>query len=170
VNDGPRILAIGNCGAGKSYLGERLERLLKIPWIQLDAIRLKCCRDLPDCPLPACAVERHKVAAWAIACQTMESDSWIVEGNSTWLAGTVAPRATHLIWLDLSWSDCCDGILRRGASPDNELAALWDFTCNYWERADADSFLEHEQLFREFAGDKIRIRDRAGMTAMTERF
>ena len=36
---------------------------------------------------------------------------WVIEGVSGWLAEVAIPRATALIWLDIPWEVCQEGLL-----------------------------------------------------------
>ena len=39
---------------------------------------------------------------------------WVIEGVYGWLAEVAVPRATALMWLDVSWDVCREGLLARG--------------------------------------------------------
>jgi hypothetical protein len=52
---------------------------------------------------------------------------WIIEGVYGWLAAVALPRAAALVWLDLPWTACRDGLAARGrwdGATDEEHAAL----------------------------------------------
>ena len=51
---------------------------------------------------------RQKVADLAA------TQRWVIEGVYGWLAEVAVPRATALMWLDVSWDVCREGLLARG--------------------------------------------------------
>lgn len=51
---------------------------------------------------------RQKVADLAA------TQHWVIEGVYGWLAEVAVPRATALMWLDVSWDVCREGLLARG--------------------------------------------------------
>ena len=74
------------------------------------------------------------------------------------------PRATALIWLDLSWEECKRGLtdrgLRRGMTTEDH-AALVVWAADYWTRDNANSFNGHFRLFEAFRGLQVRLKSRA---------
>jgi adenylate kinase family enzyme len=103
-----RTLIIGNSGSGKSGLAEGLGELVGAPVFHLDLLHWK------DNGVGAKEDEnlaRQNVASLAA------TERWVIEGVYGWLAEAAIPRATALIWLDLSWDVCREGVARaRSAS------------------------------------------------------
>lgn len=146
-----RILIIGNSGAGKSFLGERLGRKLRIDWVPLDSIHWE-----PG----GFEAKRDEVVALRMVGAAVEKEAWIIEGVYGWLAEAALSRAQILIWLDLPWDSCRAGLLARGVDGEKDGRVLWRWAENYWARQSSCSFGAHERIFENFSGDKSRIRHR----------
>jgi len=102
-------------------------------------------------------VARQKVANLAA------TERWVIEGVYGWLAEVAVPRATALIWLDLPWQVCRDGLLARGQRRGGTEAAfseLLKWAEAYWDRQTPTSFEGHQRLFEGFSAAKLRIRAR----------
>ena len=100
-----RTLVIGNSGSGKSSLAGRLGVLVHVPIFDLDSIHWKGdgfgAKQDED-------VARQRVADLAA------TQRWVIEGVYGWLAEVAVPRATALVWLDVSWDVCREGLIARG--------------------------------------------------------
>jgi adenylate kinase family enzyme len=149
-----RTVVIGNGGSGKSVFAERLATLVHVPVIELDLLHWE------DAGF---GVKRNEETARHMASDATDAPLWIVEGVYGWLAEVALPKATSLVWLDLPWSICREGLLargpRRGAS-DASFAALLKWSEEYRERKTSSSFDGHLHLFQEFRGQKLRLRNR----------
>ena len=149
-----RTLIFGNSGSGKSTLAQALGALVHAPVFDLDLIHWK------DDGLGAKQAEdvaRQKVADLAA------TQRWIIEGVYGWLAERAMPRATTLIWLDVPWEVCREGLLARGqrrGGTEADLAELLKWAEAYWDRQTPTSFKGHEHLFKAFSATKLRIRSR----------
>ena len=149
-----RILIIGNSGAGKSVLGHTLAGLLTLPLIDLDRLHWEDTgyarkRD------PTMARQMVEVAA--------AREDWIIEGVYGWLADVALPRTTDLVWLDLPWTVCREGLMARKAStsrPAGDRQELLAWAQAYWDRDTSSSFAGHGRIFENFAGRKFRINSR----------
>jgi adenylate kinase family enzyme len=151
---GPRVVIIGNSGSGKTTLARQLEcrvggrrtDLDHIHW--LDQVGTK--RDEEDA--------RSRVIALAA------EENWIIEGVFGWLAEVALPRASMLIWLDMSPQVCRNSIATRGPWRDataEQHAGLLAWAAAYWHRTTSSSFAGHQALFANFPRAKIRLSDRA---------
>lgn len=152
-----RWLIIGNSGSGKSTLAERIGTALHLPVYDLDLVHWHTDgrkRDEGDA--------RGRVGKVAAG------NGWVIEGVYGWLAEVVLPQADTLIWLDLSWDDCREGLLarglRRGMTPSDQDALL-AWAQDYWTRATPSSFAGHERLYRMFGGNKAHLRARDEIAA-----
>jgi hypothetical protein len=80
-----------------------------------------------------------------------------------WLAEAAVPRATALIWLDISWDVCREGLLARGqrrAGTEADFAELLKWAEAYGDRQTPTSFKGPQRLFEAFSAGKLRIRSR----------
>lgn len=158
-----RIVIIGSSGSGKSYLARKLGAARGIPIIHLDRlVRVPGGFNLKRPP----EVVREEIDVMAL------DESWIVEGVFGDLAGRFFPRAVHLIWLDIPWSVCRDGLIERGSESDLQRdpesaarnhALLLEWAEDYWNRTGVCSHVGHHQLFDQFQGTKQRITSRESM-------
>jgi hypothetical protein len=88
---------------------------------------------------------------------------WIIEGVFGWLAEVALPRATALIWLDISWNVCRESLLQRGlhrGETDRDRVDLLAWAEAYWDRQTSSSFVGHARLFANFSGPKLKLSDR----------
>lgn len=154
-----RTIIIGNGGAGKSTLAERLAALTSAPAVDLDLLHWENDGRGP---------KRDESAARALVHDVAAGSTWIIEGVYGWLAEVAIPRATALIWLDLPWSTCREGILARGQRRGGtaaEFAQLLTWAEAYWARTTSSSFAGHARLYDAFAGHKQRLRTRDEVAA-----
>jgi adenylate kinase family enzyme len=152
------IAIIGNSGSGKSGLAAKAGSALKLPFYDLD--RLHWQED---------GRKRDEAEARLLVARHANTSDWIIEGVYGWLVETALPRAKVLIWLDLPWAECREGLLRRGAQhgeTENDQAALLAWAGEYWTRTTSSSFAGHLQLYETFGGGKIRLRRRADVSTM----
>jgi hypothetical protein len=128
-----------------------LAALSHIPAIDLDSLHWE--RD---------GHKRNEETAKRLVGEAAAAPSWIIEGVFGWLAEIAIPRATALVWLDLPWSVCREGLLARGQRGGSEanFADLIAWSAAYWDRKTSSSFEGHSRLFESFPGIKLRLRDR----------
>ncbi len=120
---GRRIAVIGQSGSGKSTLARALSARLGLPHVELDALnwgpgwRALSAED-PD-------RWTHAVAA-AVA-----GDGWITDGNySAGALPVILPRATDVVWLDLSRGVILRRVLGRSFARALTGQELWPGTGN----------------------------------------
>ncbi len=151
---GQRIVVIGNSGAGKSTLARALAARFGIPAIDLDPLHWE------DGHVGR---KRDEEAARQLVAAEAAASRWIIEGVYGWLAAVALSRATALIWLDLPWGVCRAGLMERGPWRGVDEAGFAEFLAwaeAYPTRQTSTSFTGHSRLFDEFAGCKLRLRDR----------
>ena len=152
---GSRIVIIGNSGSGKSTLAQRIADRSGLPALDLDLIHWEG---------EGYGRKRDEGVARALAAEAAGGRRWIIEGVYGWLASAALPRAESLIWLDLPWSECREGLLGRGmrrGARDDDFAALLAWAEDYWNRTTSSSFTGHRHLFEAFEPLKYRLCNRA---------
>ena len=149
-----RTVVIGNAGSGKSAFAERLAALSALPVVDLDPLHWTD---------DGYGHKRDEEAAKRLVHEAAAAPYWIIEGVYGWLAEVALPRATALIWLDLPWSICREGLLARGRRRGGtaaDFAELLSWSEAYWSRQTSSSFAGHPRLFESFPGTKLRSCDR----------
>ena len=153
-----RTLIFGNAGAGKSTLARRLQARDGRAPLDLDTLAW-----LPTVPPERRPLEDSRADIEAF----MEAhDHWVIEGCYADLLAMAAPRATHMIHLDLPVAECIANAKSRPFEPhkydtpeaqDANLPMLLAWIEGYETREDACSALAHRALLRSFAGEKERL-------------
>jgi adenylate kinase family enzyme len=149
-----RTVIIGNSGSGKSTLAGHLAALANVPAVDLDLLHWEG---------NGYGVKRVEAVARQMVHEAAAQTGWVIEGVYGWLAEVAVPRATGLIWLDLPWSVCREGLLARGArrgGTEADFAELLVWAAADWERPTPTSFAGHLRLFESFRGAKRRFGDR----------
>jgi adenylate kinase family enzyme len=118
-----RIVINGASGSGKSRLAARLAA-------RLGAAHGLAHHDLDALHWLAGGRKRDEEEARALVADAAHGESWIIEGVYGWLSDIALTRATVLVWLDLSWESCLDGLRRRGlregmSESDRETLIAW---------------------------------------------
>lgn len=152
-----RLIIIGNSGSGKSTLAEHVGMALQLPTHDLDLLHW-----YTD------GLKREEVEAKALVAQIAAGAGWVIEGVYGWLAEVALARATTLLWLDLPWAECREGLLRRGlrrGMTPSDQDALLTWAGAYWTRTTPSSSAGHDRLYRAFGGDKARLRTRGEVVA-----
>jgi adenylate kinase family enzyme len=149
-----RVVVIGNSGSGKSTVAARIGSALKLPAHDLDALYWLS---------PGEA--RPNGEARALVAEVAAGSGWIIEGVWAELLEVALVRATVLVWLDLSWDECLQGLLQRGPHYGYDPTNRADAT------ALADAHRERlpgqAQLYRDFSLRTIRLRTRREVAAFT---
>jgi adenylate kinase family enzyme len=86
---GRRIVIVGNTGSGKSTLAASLAALLRLPYVELDALHWDA-----NWTAASDATFRTRAAG------ALSTDGWVVDGNYHKVRDIVWSRADTLIWLD----------------------------------------------------------------------
>jgi hypothetical protein len=87
--DGPRIWVVGISGSGKTTVAAQAAARLRIPHVQLDAIRQGIA------PTETLRQEFREVVSELLA-----QDAWVVDGNYPVVRDILTARATAIVWLD----------------------------------------------------------------------
>lgn len=156
---GSRVVIVGNSGSGKSTLAQHLAQRLGAPPIDLDHIHWQ----------NRVGEKREESLATDMVVEAASKARWIIEGVYGWLAAAALPFATSLIWLDLPWTVCSEGLLRRGpwnGATADEHQAFLQWAEAYWQRTTSSSFAGHLALFENFSGPKLRLQSRPEIDAL----
>lgn len=150
-------MIIGNSGSGKSTSAEHVGMALNLPIYDLDLIHWH-----------QGGRKRDEAEANAAVAAIARTGAWVIEGVYGWLTGVALPHTDALIWLDLPWHQCRNGLLarglRRGMTPDDQNALLvW--AQGYWTSTTSSSFTGHELIYREFTRPKAHLRTRGEIAA-----
>ena len=160
---GPRIVIIGNSGSGKSTLARAIASAEDIVAHDLDPIHWQ----------DAVGVIKRDEAEAKQAVKTLAAEPrWVIEGVYGWLAAAALPRATELIWLDLPWSVCSEGLASRGPWTNSTPEAYADFLKwaeAYWARETSTSYRGHLAMFETFSGRKHRFATRDDTAGLFDR-
>jgi adenylate kinase family enzyme len=149
-----RVVIVGNCGSGKSTVAGHLAELAHVPAIDLDLLHWEG---------NGHGIKRPETVARQLVHDAAAQPGWVIEGVFGWLVEVAIPRATALIWLDIPWSACREGLLARGrrrGGTEADFSALMRWAEAYWERQTPSSFDGHSRLFEGFPSTKRRLRDR----------
>jgi adenylate kinase family enzyme len=118
-----RVVVIGMSGAGKSTVARRLSRAIGSPHVELDALFWG-----PHWEPIAPADFRAQVSAAA------QGASWVVDGNYGLVRHLVWPRATAIVWLNLSLPRVFVRALRRTLRRAVTGEVLWSGNRESWQR------------------------------------
>jgi hypothetical protein len=158
-NSSMRLVIVGNSGAGKSRLAESVGAALHLPTHDLDLYHWE-----------ENGRKRDEIEAKALIAEVAANTMWIIEGVYGWLAEIALTRAMALVWLDLPWIECREGLLQRGLRHGMTLGdqeALLAWAGAYWARTTPSSFAGHAQLYNAFGGDKVRLQTRAEVSTFS---
>lgn len=144
-----RVVVIGMSGAGKSTLARQLAQDMGAPHVELDALFWG-----PDWEPHAPADFRAQVRA------AVQGERWIVDGNYGSVRHLVWPRATAIVWLNLSFPRVLARVLLRTLRRAATGQLLWSGNRESWRR----SFFSRQSILwwvlRNFA---LRRRQFAGL-------
>ena len=153
-----QILITGNSGAGKTTLARKLVDSYSLAHLDLDELAW----------LPVEPPQRRLVADSLVEMDAFveQHSGWVMEGCYADLLGAIAPKATHLIWLNFPVEICMKHSQFRPWEPNKysspaaqgkNLQMLLDWIQSYAIRRDECSQHQHQQLFDQFDGDKMML-------------
>lgn len=149
-----RVIVIGNSGAGKSTFAKRIGTALNLLPHDLDVTFWHL-----D------GRKRAEGEAKALVAEVAEGTGWVIEGVYGWLVEIALVRATALVWLDLSWAECRDGLLQRG--PHYGMNPSDPDALEAWAGAHSDRLAGQAHLYNGFGGHKVHLRTRREMAAFS---
>lgn len=158
---GLRTLIIGNSGSGKTTLARCLAGVFQVPAVDLDRVHWTGWDG-------GIGHKRDEGIARQMAGEEAAKPRWVIEGVYGWLAEAVMPRAVALIWLDVPWGECRDGLVARGPWAGVDAAGFAEFLTwaeAYATRQTSTSFDGHARIFAAFAGHKMRLGNRSAVNA-----
>ena len=97
-----KVLVIGCCGAGKSTLSKKLEKILKLPLIHLDKYYHKPNWEEPE-----------KEEWEQVLRKLVKQKRWIMDGNYADSFDIRFPLADTIIYLDYPSIKCCLRVIKR---------------------------------------------------------
>lgn len=142
-----RMVVMGNSGSGKSTLAARIGEALDVPAHDLDAPYWL-----------SHGKARPSSEAKALVAQAAAGDGWVIEGVWAELLEVALLRATVLVWLDLSWDECLQGLLQRGPHYGYDPTSRADVLA--LEEAHRRRLSRQNELYNDFGLRKIYLRTR----------
>lgn len=157
-----RTVVVGTSGSGKSTMSRQLAARLKSNHIELDSLFWS-----PGWTAASDDDFRNRVS------ETVEEESWIIDGNYHSVRELVWSRATAIVWLDLplrvsflrllrrTFRRCVTGELCCNGNRESLRAALLSQdSVLFWALASHKRYIgEYSALFEEFpAASKFRLR------------
>ncbi len=110
-----RISVVGTIGSGKTTCARELSDRLGIPHIELDSLHWEAnWVEAPD------SVFRERVT------QSLQNDSWVVDGNYHRVRDIVWGRADTVVWLDYSFGIMMSRLARRTVRRVFTHEKLWN--------------------------------------------
>ena len=97
-----RISVVGTIGSGKTTFARKTSQLLDVPHIELDALHWE-----PNWVEAPSDVFRERVK------QSLQRDSWIVDGNYHQVRDIVWSRADTVVWLDYPFRTIMGRLVKR---------------------------------------------------------
>jgi len=159
-----KTLVIGNTGAGKSWLSERLASARGNTWVDLDLFNWE-----PG----GYNVSRKREDVIAMARAAASGEGWVMEGIYGWIASEILPLATALVWINIDESECVANIhqrgMRRGATTQS-FKALLEWAMTYRSRSGSSAHTAHASLFKSFTQDKACLKTRDQVTTFARAF
>ncbi|WP_427914142.1 AAA family ATPase [Ramlibacter sp. MMS24-I3-19] len=126
-----RVVIVGMSGAGKSTLARRLAQAMGAPHVELDAL------------FWGPGWEPHFPAEFRACVQAaVQGERWVVDGNYSSVRHLVWPRATAIIWLNLSLPRVFTRVLVRTVRRAASGQVLWNGNRESWRR----SFFSRESI------------------------
>jgi adenylate kinase family enzyme len=114
-----KINVIGTSGSGKTTFGRRLAEILRIPFLELDAIFWG-----PDWSAPEDEILYKKLA------DALEGESWVLDGNYTRTIPIKWDQVDVVIWLDFSFIRTLLQAIYRATRRIVSQEELWPGTGN----------------------------------------
>jgi adenylate kinase family enzyme len=158
-----RTVVIGNSGSGKSFFARAVSARFGIRSVDLDQLHWED---------DGYGRKRDEEASRRLTARAAAEEAWVIEGVYGWLAEVAVPRATALVWLDLPWSECREGLINRGPRRGADTIAfsqLIEWAQAYWTRTTPSSFAGHSRIFADFGGPKIQLHSRQAVREFTEK-
>ena len=97
-----RTIVVGTSGSGKTTVAGRIAAILGVAHIELDALYWG-----PDWQPRDLDIFRQEVES------AVSADRWVLDGNYSYVRPITWPRATHVVWLNYSFSRVMFQLTRR---------------------------------------------------------
>jgi adenylate kinase family enzyme len=161
-----RIIVFGNSGSGKTWIGQKIVQLLRIPYFGLDSIFWE-----PD----GYNRQRHDSDIETDLAKISMLSEWLTEGVFGHLIDKIISRADTVIYINPPWDECKSNLISRGSESSKQLdpvnaednfQALLKWASEYYTRESKASKKYHITLFDNFTGQKYLVNDRNEMNQL----
>ncbi|HBB34928.1 MAG TPA: adenylate kinase [Cyanobacteria bacterium UBA8803] len=122
-NSSYRISVVGTTGSGKTTLARHISQYLAIPHVELDAFNHE-----PNWQEASTDVFRKRVE------ESLNTESWVVDGNYSRVRDIVWHRANTVIWLDYSLPVIMSRLMWRTFWRVVKQEELWNGNRETWQR------------------------------------
>jgi adenylate kinase family enzyme len=165
-----KIIIIGNSGSGKTWLGQNMATLPKIPCVSLDHIFWEPGGYNQQREDPQVEADLEKI---------LNLDTWLVEGVFGHLVDGLIAFADTLVYIDLPWPECEKNLKDRGSESSKQLdpieaeenfQTLLEWALVYDVRESKASKKYHDFLYKGFMGDKYKLYSRNEMDQLLEKW
>lgn len=121
MNYSRRISVVGTSGSGKTTLAHQISQHLAIPHIELDAIYHQ-----PNWTETPLEIFRQRVE------ESLNSESWVVDGNYSKVRDIVWSRADTVVWLDYTLPLIMKRVVWRTLKRVIRQEELWNGNRETW--------------------------------------
>jgi adenylate kinase family enzyme len=148
-----KLLIIGNSGAGKTWLSEKIAGTVGVQTTNLDEIFWQD---------SSFSEIRNIISQKELVSKVLVQPEWIVEGVFGDLAEMFIPATECLIFLDLQWEACEVNLLNRTKgnteqAVNSDINTLLMWASEYKNRETSVSHSYHNRLFNNFKGTKYKL-------------
>lgn len=165
-----RIIIIGNGGSGKTWLAQELAKKFSYPVLHFDEVFWE-----PG----GFNRKRDKELVEKEILDFAKKEQWIMEGVFGELVELALARIDLLVFLDMSWDYCEQGLQQRGYDKTSAhslkqakelFEKLLDWSKDYWKRTDKRSQIGHSNLAKAVGDKAVVLKSREEVLSFLSRF